>query len=243
MTARIALVTGASSGIGRATAVRLATDGWFVVVIGRDLQRLTATAEICRSAGSDARILVLDLRDDRAVVAGIDELEREVGPISALVNCAGVTETGPFLTGTPESWRAVFEVNVISLVTITQEVIGRMLDRSSGAIVNVSSIWGLGAAPLPYSATKWAVEGLTKSLAQEFTPRGIRVNSVAPGGTATEINGAAPGETVSDPGLPLGRLARPGEPAAVIAFLVSDDASYVSGGTFVVDGAALVSGG
>jgi NAD(P)-dependent dehydrogenase (short-subunit alcohol dehydrogenase family) len=233
--ARVAVITGASRGIGRAAAVRLAHDGWIIAALGRDAEALAETVRRVTDAGGTAAAYIADVRDSGSLAAIVNAIEADA-PIGALVNSAGTQVSAPFLESTIEQWREVFDANVFGLVAITQNAVGRMLPRGAGVVVNVSSAWGFLGTPLPYTATKWAVEGITKSLAAEFTAHGIRVNGVAPGGTATPMNGFSGDEDVEAPGLPMGRLARPEEIAEAIAFLVSDAAGYVSGSTLVVDG-------
>jgi NAD(P)-dependent dehydrogenase (short-subunit alcohol dehydrogenase family) len=236
----VAVVTGASSGIGRATAIRLAAEGWTVAALGRNPEALDVTVEQCRREAGFAASYQVDLTNAGAVRATIAEVEGKLGPIEALVNSAGISDVRPFLETDDESWRKTFEINVIALASITREVLRRMTPRQSGAVVNVTSTWGHCAAPLPYSASKWALEGLTKGIAQEFTRRGVRINAVAPGGTATPMNGIFDQGVEVPADVPLGRLARPQEIASVIAFLVSPAASYVTGSTFVADGGQLL---
>ena len=237
---KVAIVTGASRGIGRACAVNLAMSGFTVVAIARNRAELGVTVARCTENGGRALSCAIDLTERKSIRSAVDAIESEVGPIEVLVNCAGINNASEaFLNVSEKQWRDAFEVNVTAMFSCTQEVIKRMLPRRRGSIVNVSSSWGLTAAPLPYGATKWAVEGFTKGLAREFTREGIRVNSVAPGATVTSMNGFEEGAAAPSAELPMGRFAMPQEIAAAVGFLVSEGATYVSGATLVVDGSAM----
>ena len=232
----IAVVTGASRGIGRAIALRLSAEGRTVVAVGRDAAALEAVAAQARAEGHAILPRIVELEDRMAARALIRDVESSLGAVDALVNCAGINISRPFLEITDDEWDRSFAVNLHSVFAITQEALRAMVERRRGAVVTVSSVLGLIAGPLPYSATKWALEGVTRSLARDFAAHGVRVNAVAPGGTATPMNGYSGDEAVADSHLPMGRLAMPGEIAAAAVFLLSDDASYINGATLVVDG-------
>lgn len=239
--ARTAFLTG-SRGIGRASAVALARSGWHVAVAARDASRLDETVRLCTEAGGGATAVRLDLRDPASIRDAVAFVEREVGAIDLLVNNAGINNARPFLEVTRDDWDAAIETNVASAFFCTQEVVRAMVPRGRGHVINITSVNGIGKGPLPYAMTKWAMEGFTKSLAAELAPVGIRVNSVAPGGTATAMNGLEDQEPPEYDFIPLGRVARPAEIAAVVAFLASDAAGYMTGSTVVVDGGLLLNG-
>ncbi len=183
-----------------------------------------------------------DMRDLGSIRLGVRSIEERIGPIDLLVNCAGVDNSRSFTDITENDWDLAFETNLKGLFFCTQEVVRHMLPRGNGLIINVSSILGLRTGQLPYTITKWGLEGFTKSLARELTPRGIRVNAVAPGVTATAMTGFGEEDPleVETQYHPMGRVASPKEIAAAVAFLASDQASYVNGATLVVDGGALI---
>ncbi len=229
------MVTGASSGIGRATAIALAESGWSVAAFGRDPARVAETVGVVESTGGRARAYVGDLRAEGVADSMIDDVEADMGPVGGLVNSAGVFVAAPFLSTTEGQWRAVFESNVFTVVAVTQAILHRMVARDDGgAVVNLSSTYGLSAAPSPYSASKWALEGLTRCLAEEFRDRRIRVNAVAPGPTLTAMTGHGSGG-MDGHERPAG-FATPAEIAAAVTFLLSERAGHITGETLVVDG-------
>jgi len=239
---RVALVTGGASGIGAATARRLASDGMRVAVA--DLQ-----GEPSRRLAADLEGLgvALDVTDDASVRACAEEVERELGPIDALVNAAGVEgEGGFFAQTTPDQWDPVLAVNLRGLMSVSHAVLGGMQNRGYGRIVNVASEAGRVGSQLSgaYSAAKAGVIGFTKTIAREAGRFGVTCNAVAPGPIETPMleRTAASGELgkrlvqgmVS--GTAMRRPGRPEEVAAAIAFLASEDASYVTGETLGVSG-------
>lgn len=236
---KTALVTGSTSGIGRAIAERLAADGLSVVVSGRDAERGAEVVAKIGSAGNRAVFVPADL----AAVGGPDRLATDavaaVGRIDVLVNNAGIFPFAPTLETSRETFDAIFDVNVRAPFQLVQALVPQM---AGGVVVNVGS-WvsnvGLGMGSL-YAASKATLESLTKGWAAEFGPRGVRVNAVAPGVTLTE--GTSAGEEFLRPMVerfPAGRFASPADIAAAVSYLVGDDAAYVHGTTLVVDGGAL----
>lgn len=227
---RVAMVTGAASGIGRATARSLARAG--ALVVGTDV-----------AAADD--VVALDVRDDAAVRAVIARCVREHGRLDILVNAAGVTHRSPSLDVSVEEWDRVQEVNLRGSFLCCREAARAMSERG-GAIVNVSS--QLAVAPTgaraSYVSSKAGVIGLTRSLAAEWAPR-IRVNAVAPGVTRTPMIETIEQDEATRRGfiekIPLGRFAEPEEIANAILFLASDAASYVTGQTLIVDGGYTIS--
>ncbi|WP_329045601.1 SDR family oxidoreductase [Amycolatopsis sp. NBC_01488] len=229
---RTALVTGATSGIGRATALALAGDGWFVLVHGRDAARGDATVKEIQEAGGHARFLAADLGDAGQVTTLIDQ----AGPVDALINNGGYSWFGPTADLGPDGVDALFTANVRAAYQLVAGLAPAMATRGSGVIVNLASMAGTvglagGAA---YGATKAALASLTRSWAAEFSPAGVRVNAVAPGpvytGGADRDRITALGHTTIT-----GRAAEPHEIADVIAFLASDKATYITGAVIPVD--------
>jgi 3-oxoacyl-[acyl-carrier protein] reductase len=236
------LITGAARGIGRATAHYLAARGAALALADMDGDGVKATAAAL--AEEDAAIFAspLDVRDTAAVKAFIDAAERVLGPIDGLVPCAGVAQAMPAERMDDAVWDRVIDINLSSVFRICREVGRRMLDRGHGAIVMLASVTAKGGQPgrANYAASKWGIVGLTKTLAVEWGAHGVRVNAVAPNGVDTPmIRDGLPPAFVDDVMLdrtPLGRLARPEEVAAAIAFLLSDEATYVNGAVLEVDG-------
>ncbi len=236
------LITGAARGIGRATAHYLAARGAALALADMDGDGVKATAAAL--AEEDAAIFAspLDVRDTAAVKAFVDSAEIALGPIDGLVPSAGVAQAMPAERMDDAVWDRVIDINLSSVFRICREVGRRMLDRGHGAIVMLASVTAKGGQPgrANYAASKWGIVGLTKTLAVEWGARGVRVNAVAPNGVDTPmIRNGLPPAFVDDVMLdrtPLGRLARPEEVAAAIAFLLSDEAAYVNGAVLEVDG-------
>lgn len=242
---KVALVTGAGHGIGRATAQRFADEGAAVAVldvVGADEAVAALTAGGARAHASSA-----DVRDPDAVAAAVREIESDLGPIDVLVNNAGYLRAASAVDVAWEEWRQTFAVNVDGLLATTKAVLPGMVERGGGAIVNVASVGGLLGVPglFAYNASKGAVINATRQLAIEWRRAGVRINAVCPGYVPTGFNDPMlEGVTdeqlaaVVDAKVPAGRQADPSEIAAAIAFLASDDASYVCGHPLVVDGGA-----
>ena len=239
----VAVVTGGGHGIGEATARRFGAEGATVALA--DLNDPTPAAERLASDGVDARPYVLDVSDEQAVGDFASRVSADLGSVDILVNNAGVLLTGTALTVGLTDWRRTFSVNVDGLLLMVRAFLPGMIDRGSGAIVNVASTGGLyGVGNLvAYNASKGAVVNLTRNLSTDFMRSGVRINCVCPGWVNTGFNdplleGVTEDdvEQLIDRTVPAGRQSDPSEIAAAIAFLASQDASYVSGIAFVVDG-------
>ncbi|SEQ54924.1 SDR family NAD(P)-dependent oxidoreductase [Microlunatus flavus] len=237
---RTALVTGATSGIGRAVALTLAARGAHVVVSGRDAERGDATVAAVRAARGTADFVAADLTD----AASARELARRAtelgdGHVDVLVNSAGIFPFGPTAETTPEDVDRVLAVNVTAPYFLVAALAPAMAARGNGAVVNVTTMVAeFGAAGMGlYGASKAALVLLTKSWAAEFGPSGVRVNAVSPGPTRTEGT-AAMGEALDQLAAagPAGRPGQPEEIAEAVAFLVGDAASFVHGAVLPVDG-------
>jgi NAD(P)-dependent dehydrogenase (short-subunit alcohol dehydrogenase family) len=185
----VAVVTGANSGIGRATAIHLATRGYEVYGTVRDQERATKLAAMSAERGVEVRLVELDVADDASVRRGFDEILRRAGRIDVLVNNAGVGGNGVTEETPPARYLEIMNVNLCGVVRCTQAVLPQMRERGSGSIVNVSSVVGRIAAlaQSPYVASKWALEGISECMAQELAPFGIRVVIVEPGVTKSAI--------------------------------------------------------
>lgn len=242
---QVALVTGASRGIGRAIALELGRAGCAVCVnYLNSRQSAQEVAETLRSEGCDAVAVQADVADGKAVADMVRQAEKELGPVTVLVNNAGVAGQAQFQDITDEMWNRYLAVNLGGARNTIRAVLPHMLSEKSGAIVNISSIWGLRGASceVAYACTKAAIIALTRSLAMELAPSGIRVNCVAPGVINTDMVQVLGQETLRDLAeqTPLGRLGTPEDIAHAVAFLASDKASFITGQVLGADGGFIV---
>jgi NAD(P)-dependent dehydrogenase (short-subunit alcohol dehydrogenase family) len=230
---RVALVTGATAGIGRAVAVKLAEDGFEVLVHGRDPLRGQETVERIEKAGGRARFLAADLTDLDAV----ERLAQAASEVEVLVNNGGSYDFGPTPAIGAEVYDRMFDANVRSAYYLVAAIAPKMAERGGGSIVNLGSMAGQIGLPVAaaYSATKAALTSMTRSWAAEYSPSGVRVNTVAPGPVYTEGSDVGTIDALGATTL-LGRGAQPEEIAEVIAFLASPASGYVTGALIPVDG-------
>ena len=237
---KVSLVTGASRGIGRATAVRLATDGGRVALGGRDQEALEATAKQVREAGGESLILSLDVTSADSVKEGVARIIADWGAIDNLVNNAGVSRDALLMRARPEDWQTVIDTNLGGVFRVSREVVPRMLRARAGRIVSLTSVIGETGNPgqTVYSASKAGIIGFSKSLAREVASRGITVNCVAPGLITTEMTDTMPERARDDlmGRIPLGRAGSPQDVAAASRVLLSEDAGYITGAVIRVNG-------
>ncbi|MDX2276770.1 MAG: acetoacetyl-CoA reductase [Hyphomonadaceae bacterium] len=240
--ARVALVTGGTRGIGKAIAIKLKADGFQVAAnyAGND----AAAEELSKSHG--IKCYKWDVGDEAQCQDGIAKVVAELGPVDVLVNNAGITRDGQFHKMSSEKWREVIRVDLDSLFYMTRPVIEGMRDRGWGRVINISSINGQKGqfGQVNYSAAKAGMIGFTKALAQECAAKGVTVNVVAPGYIDTDMVAAVPEEALKKivATIPVGRLGKAEEIASMVAFLASDQASFITGATMTVNGAQYIAG-
>ena len=243
LSGRTALVTGASRGIGAATARALAAAGAEVIAVARGRDGLEATVQAILAAGGAARAMNCDLSDPPAV----EELAAAVGPVDVLVNNAGGGDKYVHITEADDDyWHRIFQIDFFAPLVLTRELGRGMAQRGHGAIVNMSSIAGSVAMPMfgAYNCAKAALESLTRTTALDLGPAGVRCNAVAPGVILTEQAEQVlpePARAFFAGQAPLGRLGTVEDVAAVVAFLASDAAAYINGETITIDGGTTTS--
>ncbi|MDE8588652.1 SDR family NAD(P)-dependent oxidoreductase [Arthrobacter sp. NQ4] len=250
-TERTAVLTGAASarGIGRATADRLASQGWSIAILDINAEDAkAAAAEIGSSWAVKAVGVGADVSDEASVDRAITEIEQSLPPIVGLVNLAGISSPTPFMETTVAEWDKVFAINMRGTFVVSQRVLKGMIERELGRIVSISSIsaqrGGGTYSKVAYSASKAGILGFTRALAREVGEHNITVNAIAPGPIDTDIMGG----TLSDErkaqmseGIMMGRVGTREEVAALIGFLLSEDAGYITAATYDINGGLQVS--
>jgi len=238
---KVALITGSSRGIGKATAIRFAKEGAKVIInyLYSEAKANQLVKEI-KKIGSDAIAIKCDVSKENDVKNMVDKTIKEFGKIDILVNNAGIVYDVPLFQKTVSQWKRTFEVNLIGIFLCSKYVSNPMLKRGSGVIINISSTNGINnTAPTSadYDASKAGIINLTKNLASELAPK-IRVNSIAPGWIDTDMNKDLPKDLLEEElkNVFMKRFGKPEEIAAAALFLASDDASYITGSTLIVDG-------
>jgi NAD(P)-dependent dehydrogenase (short-subunit alcohol dehydrogenase family) len=245
MKEKIAIITGASSGIGRASALEFARRGATVVAVGRNEHELNAVRDEARDFEGSIRIHLADVTEGSQVDRLVSETAQNFGRIDVLVNAAGIIKSGSIETTTGDDWDKMMNINLRSVFCIIQKCLPH-LEAAKGNIVNVSSVTGTRAFPgvLAYCVSKAAIDQLTRCTALELAPKGIRVNAVNPGVVVTELHkrGGMSDEDYAkflehaQTTHPLGRPGKPEEVADLIAFLASDKAGWITGATMPIDG-------
>jgi 3-oxoacyl-[acyl-carrier protein] reductase len=240
MTNRIALVTGASRGIGQACALTLARAGAKVAVAARALDKLEQLAADIKAGGGEAFPVAIDMESQASIKEGFTRVAKEFGRIDILVNNAGVTRDGLALRMKAEDWDLVLRTNLSGAFFAIQQVLSGMMRERWGRIINISSVVGEAgnAGQANYVASKAGLIGLTKSLAQEIASRNVTVNAVAPGFVETDMTAVLNEylKTRMKQAIPLGRFGTPDDIAAAVRFLASDDAGYITGHVLDVNG-------
>jgi 3-oxoacyl-[acyl-carrier protein] reductase len=244
VTGRVALVTGASQGIGRACALALAEGGALIALAARNEEKLAAVAKEIESKGGQAATFRMDVSKEDDVKSAVKAVIERFGKIEILVNNAGVTKDTLLMRMKREDWDAVIQTNLSGAFFTTQAVIGSMLKPRWGRIVNITSVFGQTgqAGQANYSASKAGLIGFTMAMAREVASRNITVNAVAPGYIATAMTEALPEEMKSKVNemIPLGRAGTDAEIAHAVRFLASEEASYITGHVLKVNGGMLM---
>ena len=235
--ARRALVTGASRGIGAAIALELARTGCDVILNYRSsAEAAEAVAATIRALGRHAELCPFDVTDRQAVTAAYATLDLETRPVDILVNNAGIVKDGPFPALSPEAWQSVTRTSLDGFYNVTQPLVMPMVRQRWGRIVNIASVSGVVGhrGQTNYSAAKAGLIGATRSLAQELAKRAVTVNAVAPGLIETDMIRDLPAEAVEH--IPMRRIGQPGEVAALVAFLAGEQAGYITGQVIGING-------
>jgi 2-hydroxycyclohexanecarboxyl-CoA dehydrogenase len=243
---KTAVVTGAGSGIGRATAQMLAREGAHVIVADIDATSGEASAAAIRAQGQRATFMPVDMTDAGSIEAFAVAAQSQCGPIDVLVNAAGWGRTAPFVEGTPDFWAKLVALNFVGPMTLAKALLPAMIERASGKIVNIASdagrVGSLGETV--YAGTKGGLIAFTKSLARETARYQINVNCVCPGPTDTPLMAAVP-DKVKDAlikAIPFRRLGKPEEVADAVVFFASDRARYITGQVLSVSGGLTMAG-
>lgn len=245
MSGKKILITGASSGIGRAAALLFAENGWSVSAVGRNQAQLETLNDEVKLKSGTLNIVLADLRQEVEVEKVIADTIENFGKIDALVNAAGIISNGTIETTTLDDWDAMMNINLRVVFSVMQKCIPH-LERSKGSVVNVSSVAGIRSFPnvLAYCVSKAAIDQLTRCSALELAPKGIRVNAVNPGVVVTNLHkrGGMADENYetflenSKKTHPIGRVGTPEEVAELIYFLASEKAGWITGATYLIDG-------
>lgn len=241
---KVAVVTGGTSGIGKATAIRFAQEGADVIVWARNPQKGNDFVQEVKNMGYTISFMPVDVSNFKNVEEAANKVKELKGGCDILINDAGITNDSTLKKMTPEIWQSVIDINLTGTFNCIKCISPMMLEKGWGRIVNVSSVVGLygNFGQTNYVATKAGIIGMTKTLGRELGRKGITVNAVAPGFIATDMVAKMPKEVLDGmvAKVPVGRLGTPEDIAAMFAFLASDEAAYVNGATLSVDGGMTV---
>jgi len=244
LSGKVAFVTGASQGIGRTIALRLAKEGATVAVAARNHDKLHELVNEIKAAGANAASFPLDVADEEQIKSTVKAAIAQLSKIDILVNNAGITKDQLVMRMKRADWDAVLQTNLTSAYLLIQQVIGSMLKQRWGRIINITSVFGqMGqAGQANYAASKAGLIGLTMAIAREVGSRNITCNAVAPGFIETAMTAALGDEFKQNAvkQIPLGRVGSPEDVAGAVAFLASDDASYITGHVLSVNGGMLM---
>ena len=235
---KIILITGANRGIGHNILKKIATCGYTVIGTSRSKDGADMITDAIKD--SNGKGVVMDVTNQDSINTSVNQIKEDYGVIYGLVNNAGITNDNLLMRMSDEQWNSVIETNLTSLYRVTKSVVKDMMKARAGRIVNIGSIVGLmgNAGQSNYSATKSGLLGFTKSLARELSSRNINVNSVSPGFIDTDMTKALSDDQIESltKNIPLGRIASPDEVSSVVAFLLSNDSSYITGENINVNG-------
>ena len=235
---KIILITGANRGIGHNILKKIATCGYTVIGTSRSKNGADMITDAIKD--SNGKGVVMDVTNQDSINTSVNQIKEDYGVIYGLVNNAGITNDNLLMRMSDEQWNSVIETNLTSLYRVTKSVVKDMMKARTGRIVNIGSIVGVmgNAGQSNYSATKSGLLGFTKSLARELSSRNINVNAVSPGFIDTDMTKALSDDQIESltKNIPLGRIASPDEVSSVVAFLLSDDSSYITGENINVNG-------
>ena len=235
---KIILITGANRGIGHNILKKIATCGYTVIGTSRSKDGANTISETLKN--SNGKGIVMDVTNQESINICVSQIKEDYGVIYGLVNNAGITNDNLLMRMSDEQWNTVIETNLTSLYRVTKSVVKDMMKARAGRIINIGSIVGMmgNAGQSNYSATKSGLLGFTKSLAREVSSRNINVNAISPGFIDTDMTRALSEEQIQalTKNIPLGRIASPDEVSSVVAFLLSDDSSYITGENINVNG-------
>ena len=234
---KIILITGANRGIGHNILKKIATCGYTVIGTSRSKDGANTISETLKN--SNGKGIVMDVTNQESINTCVSQIKEDYGVIYGLVNNAGITNDNLLMRMSDEQWNTVIETNLTSLYRVTKSVVKDMMKARAGRIINIGSIVGMmDAGQSNYSATKSGLLGFTKSLAREVSSRNINVNAISPGFIDTDMTRALSEEQIQalTKNIPLGRIASPNEVSSVVAFLLSDDSSYITGENINVNG-------
>ena len=241
---RVAVVTGAGRGIGRAIALQLASEGVTVLCVSQSQSSCGAVADLINASGGKAKAYPVDVSDGEAVSTVAGEILKEHGTVNILVNNAGITRDGLILRMSSDAWQDVIQTNLTSCYYWIRNLAHPMARRRWGRIVNITSVTGISgnAGQSNYAASKAGMIGLTKSLARELASRSVTVNAVAPGFIETDMTSVLDERTTEIilKNIPLRRLGKPEDIAQMVTFICSEEAGYVTGQVFTVDGGMVM---